>query len=346
MPTRKGEWLCPGKVPHGLLESHLERSRCNDQHVVIGPGVGEDAAVLRTPPGRLIVVKSDAITLARKRLGWYLVHVNANDVAVMGGEPKWFLVTLLLPQGREAASLFEKTMGDIQDACAALGIVVVGGHSEVTVGIQRPMAVGTLLGLVDERDLVDKRQIRPGDALYLAKGIAIEGTAALANDFAKNLMRSGVARSTIRRARCFLDVPGISVVPEARIARGVRGVVGLHDPTEGGLLGAVFELCHRANCGVVLELDAVPVYSETREICAGLGLDPFSLLASGALLVAARPYARDQLVSAFEAGRTPLCRIGTFLAKEDGLTVSSGGADRPLVPPERDELARAYETPG
>ena len=120
-------------------------------------------------------------------------------------------------------------------------------------------------------------------------------------------------------------------------------MVGLHDPTEGGLLSAVFELCYRANCGVVLELDAVPVYPETREICTRLGLDPFSLLASGALLVAARPDSHDQLVSAFEAARTPLCCIGTFLGKEEGLTIASGQGRRTLITPGRDELARAYE---
>jgi hydrogenase expression/formation protein HypE len=341
--SRRAEGLLPGKVPNELLASVLGADAVQGPEVVIGPGVGEDAAVLRPPAGRLIVAKTDAITLAGKRLGWYLVHVNANDIAAMGGEPRWLMVTLLLPKGRAAASLFERTMSEIRQACAALGIEVIGGHSEITVGIERPMAVGSLLGVVDEGALVDKRAIRPGDGLYLAKGIAIEGTAALANDFGPELVRRGVAHATVRRARRFLDVPGISVVPEARVARGVDGVVGMHDPTEGGLLGAVSELCLRAECGIRLELDAVPVYAETREICTALELNPYALLASGALLVAVLPEARGRLESAFGTAGVPLSCIGAFVGKEQGLTVVSEGKTRPLVAPARDELARAEE---
>ena len=166
-----------GKLPLELLSELLDRVRSDDPRVVLGPSPGEDAALIDMGD-RYLVAKSDPITFATELIGWYLVQVNSNDLAVMGATPRWLLATVLLPEGTHpdaVRAVFEQ----LQEACSTLGVSLVGGHTEITYDLPRPLAVGALLGEVDKEDVVLTSGARPGDAVVLTKGVAIEGTAIL-----------------------------------------------------------------------------------------------------------------------------------------------------------------------
>jgi hydrogenase expression/formation protein HypE len=334
--------LRPGKVPLELLSDVLPGKPAARAGVVIGPAVGEDAAVIRLN-GDLLVAKSDPITLASRDLGRYLVAVNANDIAVMGAKPRWLLVTILVPPGRRATRQFATIMRQVQEACDEANIALVGGHSEITDGLSRPIAVGTMLGEIAGSRILDKSTIRPGDELFMTGSIAVEGTAVLAKDFRSVLQSRGVSSSVLRRASKLLFDPGISIVGAAEIAAGVEHVRALHDPTEGGIIGAVFELGVRSKCGILLEADSIPILSETSAFCQALGLDPLRLLASGSLLIAAAPGSERELADAFTKAGIDLTKIGTFQPVSRGSWAIVGRRKARLSPPVRDELARAYD---
>jgi hydrogenase maturation factor len=335
--------LPPGKVPPNLLSRLLPGGWPPDAGVVIGPAVGEDAAVVRLHGG-VLVAKSDPITLAGCDMGRYLVQVNANDIAVMGAKPRWLLLTILLPPGREADRHFATIMRQVREACDEAGIALVGGHSEVTEGLSRPIAVGAMFGEVGGSRLLDKRTIRPGDELFMTGSIAVEGTAALAKDFRAVLRSRGLGARFLRRAGDLLFDPGISIVREAEIAAGLGHVRALHDPTEGGIVAAVHELAVRSRCGILLETDAIPILPETVAVCRALGLDPLRLLASGSLLIAAAPGSGGALADAFSDTTKSVTKIGTFLPAGRGSWAVAGGKKTRLRPPDRDELARAYDS--
>ena len=207
-----------GKLPLELLSELLEGVKADDPRVVLGPRPGEDAALIDMGD-RYLVAKSDPITFATELIGWYLVQVNSNDLAVMGATPLWLLATILLPEGTRpdaVRAVFEQ----LQEACAALGVSLVGGHTEVTYGLPRPLAVGALLGEVSKEEVVLTSGARPGDAVVLTKGVAIEGTAILAREAREELLEAGLDAGTVDRASRLLFDPGISVVGDAAAARG------------------------------------------------------------------------------------------------------------------------------
>jgi hydrogenase maturation factor len=331
-----------GKVPLKLLSDLLPGAAPPGAGVVIGPAVGEDAAVVRLQ-GKLLVAKSDPITLAGRDLGRYLVAVNANDIAVMGAKPRWLLLTILLPPGPRTKRQFATIMRQVEEACNEAHIALVGGHSEVTDGLSRPIAVGTMLGEIEGSRMLDKTAIRPGDELFMTGCIAIEGTAVLARELQPVLRARGLSARLLRRAADLLFEPGISVVRAAEIAAEVEQVRALHDPTEGGIRGAVYELGIRVRCGIFLDVDSIPIVPETSLICEALGLDPYRLLASGSLLIAAAPGSERPLSDAFAATKITVRKIGTFQPADRGSWAIANGKKSRLGPPARDELARAYE---
>ncbi|MCC6943322.1 MAG: hydrogenase expression protein, partial [Thermomicrobiales bacterium] len=181
------ENLPAGKLPPELL-SGLLQTIVPDPSVLIGPGIGRDAAAVRVGD-RIIVLKTDPITFATDEIGWYAPNVNANDIACMGATPRWMLVTVLLPEHQTTPAMVRRIFDDLSDACDTLGVSLVGGHTEISVNLDRTILVGMMVGEVPESELIDPRSARPGDALLLARGIAIEGTALLAQEFAADLSR-------------------------------------------------------------------------------------------------------------------------------------------------------------
>lgn len=329
-----------GKLPADLLAALLERVEVNDPRVALGPRPGADAALIDMG-NRYLVAKTDPVTFASDLLGWYVVHVNANDVAVMGATPKWLMVTLLLPEGTDRAAV-EGVFGQIREACAALNVTLVGGHTEVTYDLPRPIAVGVMLGEVDKERVVMTAGARPGDSVVLTKGIAIEGTALLAREAAGRLAAAGVSPATIERAKGFLYSPGISVIADAATACRAVEVHSMHDPTEGGLATGLAELATAARVGLAVDMAKVPVLPECEAFCVALGLDPLGLIASGALIATVAAEDGPRLVAALRAEGIAATEIGRVTRPDEGLRLRTAGGVRALPVFERDELARFF----
>ena len=331
-----------GKLPPTVLESLLAMLPSSDRQVTIGPALGEDAAAV-TVGDRTLVIATDPVTFATERIGWYAVHVNANDVAVMGARPRWFSSVVLLPEHATSLGLVESIMADIGQTCSALGVAVIGGHTEVTVGLSRPIVAGQMIGDVDTDRLVRKQRLAPGDTLLLAGHAAIEGTALLARELADRLA-GRVDDALVARARDLIFRPGISVVRAALAAAAAAPVHAMHDPTEGGVLGGVWELAAVAHVGLAIEAERIPLLAETQAICEALEVDPLALLASGALLIGVAPADCAAVTAALAAEHVIVCAIGEVRHATDGVTLSRKGARHDLVPPDRDEIARVLGT--
>jgi hydrogenase expression/formation protein HypE len=335
------ETLEVGKLPMEFLRALLERYSTKDERLMVGPQVGEDAAVLDMGQ-RYLVAKSDPITFATDEIGWYVVHVNANDIATMGAAPRWLLLTLLLPEGKTDRGLVEMIFSQASQACRALGITLCGGHTEITYGLSRPLAVGLMLGEVEKADLVQTAGAQPGDDVILTKGIAVEGTAVLAREMAEQLTAL-VGAEQVARGRRFLQEPGISVVRDAQIVCRVGHPHAMHDPTEGGLATGLWELAWASGTSIVIDLDRVAVLPETALFCQALHLDPLGVVASGALLVAAAPEESTPMIEALAAAGIGAAIIGQVAEGPPQVQVRSTGGLAPLPCFAQDEVGRLFE---
>jgi hydrogenase maturation factor len=336
--------LLTGKLPAELLERLLAKVVRRDPRVLLGPTLGEDAALIDLGD-RILVAKADPVTFAADRIGWYAVHVNANDVACMGARPAWFLATILLPQGAPE-SLAEAVFAQVEAACEALGVTLVGGHTEVTYGLERPIVAGAMLAEAAAGGIVRNANARLGDHLILTKGIAIEGTSLLARDAADELRRRGVAEAVVERARALLDRPGISVVREALLACDTASVHAMHDPTEGGLATGLHELAAASGLSAEVQAEAVTVLPETAEVCRALALDPLGLLASGALLIAVAEEDCERVRGALSKAEISAACLGRLAGGRKGVIIDGRGQRRSIPHFQRDELARFLESLG
>ena len=332
--------LKAGKLPPDLLASFIGDLDTKDKRLLLGPGVGEDAAFVSFGSSTLIA-KSDPITFATDRIGWYAMQVNANDIAACGGTPKWFLGTLLLPEN-EPASTARDIFAQLNEAATELGITLIGGHTEITVGLPRPIIAGTMLGEAAPSETVKTSTAMIGDDIILTSGIAIEGTAIIARESKQELLAAGLSEEEVSKAAKFLDTPGISVVKAAKIATSTGHVTAMHDPTEGGIAGALDELARASKTGVSINSEQLNIYSETTKICEALGLDPWGLIASGALLITANKAGSKEIIEALNEAEIHATVIGSITSPELGLTRQTNGTAEPLPVFERDEIARLY----
>lgn len=325
-----------GKLGPRELEKWLfPLIRVRDRRVVIGPGPGLDAAVVDFG-SRVLVLSSDPITGALENAGWLAVNVNANDVAVFGAEPRWFLCTIFLPEGSRGRQL-QKLVMEIQRACEDLGVALVGGHTEVTPGIERTVVSGTMVGEAPRRRLVTPTGARPGDVIILTKSAGIEGTAVLACDRQRELTEA-LGPELVLKAQRFRG--RISVVREALVAAEL-GASAMHDPTEGGVLGGLHELAEASGVGFDVESSKIPVEPETVEICGHFGIDPLRLISSGALLITAKPGRADAIIRNLRGIGIRASKIGRIV--RDRKTRLLDG--RRTKFPEQDELWRVFGKP-
>lgn len=330
-----------GKFPPSLLDRLLRKTGITDPRVVLGPEIGEDASVLDLGGDTLLLAKCDPITFATDRIGWYAVQVNANDIACTGGVPRWFLATLLIPE-RFTEGQAEELFTEVLDACNSIGVALVGGHSEVTYGIDRPIVSGTMLGEVARNRLVRTGGAQEGDSIVVTKGIAIEGTALLALERAEDLRKAGVSDDTITLSAGLLHSSGISVVADAQIACTTTQVHSMHDITEGGLITGLREVASASELGLAIEEGSVPVLPTTLEVCQALDLDPLGLLASGALIITLPSNDVPSLLNNLEKAGIDGWEIGMMMAPEEGLVYigREGEVELPIF--NRDELARYF----
>jgi hydrogenase expression/formation protein HypE len=330
-----------GKLPAGMLERLLARHARADASVLVGPGIGEDAAIIDMGE-RCLVAKTDPVTFASDAIGWYAVHVNANDVACCGARPRWFLATVLLPEHDTTAQLVEAIFQQIGDACDELDVTLCGGHTEITHDLARPIVIGQMLGDVEHGRYVSGAGARAGDVIILTKGISVEGTALIARE--KPARLAGVMEEEeLARCAAFLRDPGISVVRDARLAMEAGEVHALHDPTEGGIATGLWELAEAAGLGLRVDGERLPILPECARMCRHLGLDPLGLIGSGSLLIAAPPRHSEAIIDKLRGAGIAASAIGELVGADEGRCMRSGeGSLTPLPQFERDEITRLF----
>jgi len=335
--------LSAGKVPAQVLRRCvLPFLGSPSGRVLRGAGVGEDAPIIDMGD-RVLVVKANPITGADANLGREVVHINANDVAARGARPLWFMNILILPVGTPERRL-AAIAGEVDEACRSLGVSLIGGHTECTPGITRPVAAGFMIGEAAKGRYVTGDGARPGDRIILTKGAGIEGTAILASDFREKL-RGKVPAKTLREAEKYID--RISVVAEALAAVEAGGVHSMHTPTEGGVLNGLAELAGAAGVGLIIEEALISVEPTTQAVCDALGVDPLRLISSGSLLLSADPAKSRGVLEAIRGLGVAASDIGEVTPAEEGTTlIKKNGRRAKIRPVRQDELFRLLATSG
>lgn len=328
-----------GKLKPHLLKELLSRYCIDDPLVKVGPHFGEDAAAIDMGD-RYLLLTADPITFTPERIGWYAVHINANDIAAMGGTPRYFLSTVLLPEHSASTDMADRIFADVADACRELGCSAVGGHTEITHGLDRPIVSGAMLGEVAKDRLVTSAGAEPGDMLILTKGIAIEATAILAREKADEVSRELGGEFQEKAAR-FLEDPGLSVVPASRAACQYGTVHALHDPTEGGIANALWELAEASEVGLVVSDSEIPRYWESTRLAESFGINLLGAIASGALLIAAREPDTPRILDGLSEARINAQVIGRIVERKQGVKLMVGLQNVDLPRFEADEIAKA-----
>jgi hydrogenase expression/formation protein HypE len=338
------DFLPIGKLPIEMLKQLLAGLPSQSNDIILGPGVGLDCAVVQSSD-QLLVFKSDPITFASDSIGWYLVQVNLNDLVTTGALPRWLMVVILLPE-ENAGSLTGAISKQLQEACQKFGIQIIGGHTEITHGLDRPILVGTMIGEVSRNQLITPMGAEPGDHLLLTKGLPIEAVSIIAREFSDRLSSSpaNLSPDEILSAQNYLHDPGISVFKEARIAVRVGGVHAMHDPTEGGLYAALWELAEACQHSIHVDLSQVSIPPLAKRICQSMKLDPFGTIASGALLLAVSSEKSSDMVDAIREEGIDCTVIGEVCRDPGKPNVWSGEFNKTLLPcPIRDEIAKLFE---
>jgi hydrogenase expression/formation protein HypE len=340
---RIGRSLKTGKLDFVILKKLLDRYTILDPQIIVGPKIGEDAAVIDLGRGidHYWVVTSDPITFTMEEIGYYGVVVNLNDVATMGAVPKWFIATLLFPE-RSDLRLIEKVFNQIHNACHRFQVSFIGGHTEITPGLERVILSGHMIGEVKKEKLVKTSGARPSDLLLLIKGVCIEGTSIIAREKETELLARGIAPSLIKRAKGFISKPGIDVLQAAQIACRSASIHSMHDPTEGGLINGIVEMAIASEREFEVNLEKVFIYEESRILCREFGLNPFGVIASGALLLTISPSDLLTIQKAFKRASIPLQVIGKVKKGPARVLTIDGKEHKELKPLTRDEILKIY----
>ena len=329
-----------GKIPPEVLKKAVFRYLgAENSNVILGPALGVDGAVVRVGD-KVLLSSMDPITGAEQRIGWLAVNINANDVATFGIQPAFFSSCLLLPEKSD-----EKTVEDIcrqiDSAAKKLGIAIIGGHSEVTPELKRPIIVGCALAVTEPGNYVTSGGSKPGDKLILTKGAGLEGTAVLATEKYEKLEMK-LDESLLNSAVNFYDQ--ISVVKEAVLAYNFGGVTAMHDPTEGGVAGGIHEMADAAELGVKIFKGKIFMFPETVKICSFFKIDPLQLISSGALLISAKPKSVEGIVRELTNHGVRAAIIGEFTKDPlNRVLVRDDGVIESLVRPICDHLWSALE---
>ncbi|MEC9488302.1 MAG: AIR synthase family protein [Halanaerobium sp.] len=317
-----------GQELEEIILTTLNRKR---DDVLVYPAVGEDCAVIDFGE-EVLIVSTDPITGAVAGIGRLAVNISCNDIAASGGEPVGIQLLILAPPSLGKSDL-TRIMTDVELEAARQQIDVLGGHTEVTSAVNQLIISTTAIGRAPRNRYVAANGARPGDDILITKGIGLEGAAILALDHKEELLKRGVSKDTIEKAGSYLAE--MSVVAEGLLCAEF-GVHAMHDVTEGGLLGGVWELAYAAGLGFELERAAIPVLRPVAEICQKLGLDPLLLISSGTMLVVTDQ--GKELQAVLKAGGIEAAIIGQM--REDGYILHDRGTSKQLKPPFQDELWR------
>jgi len=335
MPT-----LPLGKVPPKILEKHVfPFLGVGDASILHGPGIGRDAALVRVGQ-QVVVASTDPITGAVQNIGAYVVHICANDVATFGIRPRWFLATILLPEDSRAHQL-EEIMASMHTAAKGLNVSIIGGHTEVTPELKRPIIIGFMLGVAEQDHYVTSTQALPGNVIILTKGAAIEGTAILATERA-TILQQKLSSSLVNRAQQFIH--RISVVPEALAAMSTGAVRAMHDPTEGGVSNGLHELANASGLGFIVDRSKIIIQEETRQICQVFDVNPLDLIASGAMLMAVEEKQAPHILDVLQKEKITAAIIGRLVADiSQRMIIDLDGSIKQLIQPTEDALWKALQ---
>jgi hydrogenase expression/formation protein HypE len=330
-----------GKIPSKLLGNRLLKlAGAPSKNIVVPPKLGVDFGVIRLQKGFLIV-SSDPITGTTENTGWYAVNVSANDVATSGNRPVYMQSVMLLPEGASSAELQDLWL-QVHRSARMLGISITGGHTEVTPKLKRPIVVTTAFAFGDS--FVTAADAKQGDSILLTKTAGIEGTSILASHVPK--LGAKVNHVFVSRAKKFREK--LSVVEEAVAAYKTGSVHAMHDCTEGGVLGAVYEMATASKKGFLLSVKDVPVARETEEVCKAFKIDPLKLIGSGALILAVERGAEPRVKAELEKIGVCATKIGEFTKRGKILVHPDGGEEKVFDAPV-DELwrveAMGYQSP-
>ena len=328
-----------GKLSPEILKKIIAQAPMQDSRLFMGPGIGLDCGIVDNG-NNYLVLKTDPITFATEEIGWYAIQIIANDIATTGAEPLWLMVTALFPQDKTDEVLVQKICSQVFDACRAMNITLTNAHTEITYGIERPILMCSLVGEVAKEKLITPWGAKPGDAILITKLIPVEGTALLAKEFSDRL-REILSADELETAQNFIHNPGIGISKDARIAVLNGNVTAMHDPTEGGIAAALWELSEA--CGYAMEMDSrcIPVSPLSQKICNFFGLNPLNTIASGSLLLTVEASDAEVVIQALERSGIPCSKIGNILNQRQ-VQVFDLSSNSSLERPEQDEIAKVF----
>jgi hydrogenase expression/formation protein HypE len=313
-------------------------ARVDDPDVLLGAAFGEDVALTRVGD-EVLVSHVDPIVGAIGDIGWLAVHVACNDVATAGVTPRWILLLVLVPR-MEDEELLEQIMRDASRAAAEIGASIIGGHTGYSAGLSRPLVAVTALGTASGRDPVRTGGARVGDHVLVTKGIALEGTAILAHDFADVALRLGLSEEDLAEGRRVMAE--VSVAPEA-LALAAQGVTAMHDVTRGGLLETLLEIAYLSEVGIAVESARLPIPDIVSRFAEAFQFDPLRMISSGTLAVTVPPERVDDVSHTLEEVGTAFAFVGQVV-EGTGVRVLRNGKTIHYteIRCEEDELARMW----
>lgn len=326
-----------GKLPPEMLSEMVlapaKKAGIRRSEVIVRPALGEDCAVVGLGD-ECCVLSTDPITGAKEEIGYLAVQINCNDAAASGAEPIGLLATVLLPEDSSRETI-EIIMNGLLRGSKEWDVELLGGHTEVTAAVNQPVVSCTVVAKVKKGEFLSSGAGKPGQDLILTKWSGLEGTAILAKEYPSQCLQV-LNHTELQEAQQLYSL--LSVKKESRVAVQF-GATALHDATEGGVLGAAWEMAECSHCGVTIDCDAIPVLPITKKICDAVGINPFCLISSGCLLIASQN--GNGLVAALQQAGIAASVIGA-LTKKDKILLQNG-EQKTISEPKRDELYRAYE---
>jgi hydrogenase expression/formation protein HypE len=327
-----------GKLDSQLLKDIVFKNiTFKREDVLARAGIGEDCAVLDFGEYECIM-STDPITAAISEIGRLAVHITCNDIATNGIEPMGIMLAVMLPVGTTQQEV-EEMMKQAGQAAESLGVEIIGGHTEITPAVNKPVIVSTAIGRSPKGHSKRGKGIRQGDWILMTKNAGIEGTGIIAFDKEDQLMKL-LTKEEIEEAKKMLEQ--VSVVKEGLIA-GKTGILGMHDITEGGILGAVWEMCQVSGLGAEVWLEKVPVAEVTKKICGLFSIDYLRLISSGCMLIIVDETKKQELEENLALESIKVTAIGRILSKEKGIQMVRDGKPEVIAPPEADELYKIID---
>jgi hydrogenase expression/formation protein HypE len=346
MNDQKNQKFNVGKLRHNtlkkIIENYISDLEIKDSRLIQGSQIGEDAAVIDMGD-KYLISKTDPITFVTDAIGYYVVNVNVNDIVCMGATPKWFQSTILLPEKKTNSELIEAIFKNIHDTCKEYGLTVIGGHTEITSGLNKPIIIGSLLGEVEKDKLILTSGAKPEDAIILTKGIFIEGTSIIGREKEAFLLTKGYDLNFIDKCKNYLYDPGISIYREAVLATSKFTIHSMHDPTEGGLYCGIAEVAIASGCGVNIDKQMINILPEPLELSRIFMLNPMNTISSGSLLLTIDDSDSLELMEYLRKNDIICEKIGTIAKHKNLIVRNESGKNESLNYSETDEIIKIFK---